>query len=299
MPSSTTGMLFDAHTHIHFPKFDEDRDEVVSRARSLGIKMLCVGTNVETSKQAVDIANEYPQDIWATAGFHPNHAVDFEWYFDKNETKREEREIFNIDALAAVAKEEKVIAIGECGLDYYREQDYSLEQRLEARSAQEKVFRAQADLALSLSKPLMLHVRPSASTDGRGKPTTGTDDAYEKIFEILSEDKYRGLTRILHFYVGGTAITNKFVDDGYYFTLGGVMTFVRDYDESYSLIPLSRIMLETDAPYVAPAPHRGKRNESSFIVETAKKLAEIKGVSYDEVEGQTNENVRRVFNIEI
>ncbi|MEZ4156990.1 MAG: TatD family hydrolase [Candidatus Paceibacterota bacterium] len=211
---------------------------------------------------------------------------------------REEREVFNIDALAAVAKEEKVIAIGECGLDYYREQDYSAEQKLEARRAQ-RVFRAQADLALSLDKPLMLHVRPSASTDGRGKPTAGSDDAYEKIFEILSEDKYRGLTRILHFYVGGVAMTQRFVDDGYYFTLGGVMTFVRDYDESYKLIPLDRIMLETDAPYVAPAPAPGQRNESSFIVETAKKLAEIKGVSYDEVERQTNENVSRVFNIEL
>lgn len=277
-------MLVDSHTHIHFPVYDADRDEVLKRAKEAGVKMLCVGTQAASSEAAVALARKNPGEVWATAGFHPNHFASA-WYHDQKEQKDSEREEFDAKRLRKIAESPEVVAIGEFGLDYYRLNQES-RIRNQEKEDQQEAFEVQVGIAKDLNKALMLHCRPSK----------GTDDAYIEADRILST--YENLPpRIFHFYVGSLAITKKLVESGAYFTFGGVITFSRDYDEIIKYIPLDRILLETDAPYVAPEPHRGKRNEPAYIIETAKKLVEIKGISVDEAAEQTTANALKIFRI--
>lgn len=272
-------MIFDAHTHIHFPLYDKDREEIVKRAQKAEVKMICVGTQAATSASAIEFSKKYPKDVWATVGYHPNH-LSPDWHHDRKEQAKAEREIFDIKKLEKLAKETKVVAIGECGLDYYRIDKNDTE----TKNKQKEVFIAQIKLAKSLGKALMMHTRPSA----------GTDDAYEDTLEVLKENPV-SVPKINHFYVGSLAVTKKLLEAGFYFTFGGVITFTRDYDTILNYIPLDRILLETDAPYVAPEPHRGKRNEPSYIIETAKKLAELRGDSYEKIAEQTTQSALKVF----
>ena len=292
--------MFDAHTHIQFPAYDTDRVEVLNRAKKAGVKMVCVGTQISTSHNAVMLSEKYPNDIWATVGFHPNHSAPVgDWHHDTNEQSIANPEIFNLDALAKLAEHEQVVAIGECGLDYYR----ITADDIQTKEAQKKIFIDQAHLALSVGKPLMIHCRPSK----------GSDDAYQDLFTILSAQLYAALPKILHFYVGSVEMTKRFSDAGYYFTFGGVITFppkaiptgrqagksAGDYDEIIKLISLERILLETDAPYVAPEQYRSKRNEPAYIIETAKKMAELKDIFYNKLEQVLINNAKRVFDIDI
>jgi len=271
-------MIIDSHTHISFPAYDKDRDEVFARAKEKGVKMICVGTQIETSKLSIDLAKKYPESIWATVGYHPNHLAD-DWYHDKKEQINKSPEKFDIVKLKELARDEKVVAIGECGLDYFRMEK-------DNKRKQKQVFLEQAKLAKELDKALMIHARPSKESD----------DAYEDILEALDGD-FNDIAKICHFYVGSVAMTKKLVEAGFYFTFGGVITFARDYDEQIKMIPLEKILLETDAPYVAPALYRGKRNEPGFIIETAKKMAKIKQKKYDKIAEITSENAKRVFKI--
>jgi len=190
-----------------------------------------------------------------------------------------------------LARNPKVVAIGECGLDYYRLSDIKVTLRQSSGQAsdmekQKSIFRQQIEIAQELKKPLMIHARASK----------GSDDAYEDVFfECHSREGGNPLPKIFHFYAGSLAVTKKLVAAGCYFTFGGVITFTRDYDEQIKYIPMDRIMLETDAPYVAPVPYRGKRNEPSFVVEVAKKLAELKGIRYDDCVAITEATTKKVF----
>lgn len=273
--------MFDSHTHIHFPAYDKDRQAVIKRAKEAGVKMITVGTQASSSLEAIKLAHQYDGDVWATVGFHPNH-LDQNWHHDKNEQTSVNQEKFDIKELEKLAKDEKVVAIGECGLDYYR----IANNELEIKSEQKRVFVEQVGLAQRLKKALMVHCRPSK----------GIDDAYEDLLTIISSLKLT-IPKIIHFYVGGLEITKKLVEAGFYFTFGGVVTFTKDYERQIKYIPMERILLETDAPYVAPMPNRGKRNEPSFILETAKKIAEIKDISYDEVVETTTKNAKQAFRI--
>ncbi|MEK7115167.1 MAG: TatD family hydrolase [Patescibacteria group bacterium] len=273
-------MVFDSHTHIHFPAFDKDRDEVIKKAQVAGVKMITVGTNLETSKEAIEIAEKYPDDIWATVGFHPSHVSKEGWYFDKNEMKKPVREEFHIDSFRKLAEHSKVVAIGECGLDYFRIKN----QDLRIKEDQKKVFIEQINLARELQKPLMIHCRPSK----------GADDAYEDLPLLIKDFN---LPKVIHFYVGSIHTTKKLLEFGCSFTFGGVITFVRDYDEVIKFLPMENILLETDAPYVAPEPHRGQRNEPAYVIEVAKKIAELKNVSVEEVINKTTQNTKRIFRI--
>lgn len=273
-------MIFDAHTHIHFPVYDKDRDGVLSHAKAAGVKMICVGTQAASSEAAVALAKKHTGDVWATAGFHPNHFASA-WYHDKKEQEESEREEFDARRLRKIAENPEVVAIGEFGLDYYRLTDEKKE-----KEGQQEAFEVQVEIAKDLQKSLMIHCRP----------TKGTDDAYSDALNLIST--YDNLPdKVFHFYVGSLEMTKKLVAAGAYFTFGGVITFSRDYDEIIKYIPMDRILLETDAPYVAPEPYRGKRNEPAFIVETAKKMAEIKNVSFEKVSEQTTSNALQVFKI--
>ncbi len=282
--------MYDAHCHIQFPSYDEDRDAVILRAKSLGVKMIVVGTQYASSVAAIKLAEKYPDDVLATVGFHPNHALPSaalakggsEWHHDKNEQKQGVQEMWDSERFEILASYNKVVAIGECGLDYYRlRSDDQM-----GREAQKQVFIEQVQLATMLQKPLMIHVRD----------IRGSDQAYEDILYALSDSRFT-LGRILHFYAGSLSVTKKFVEAGYYFTFGGVITFSNDYDEIIKYIPDGRIMLETDAPYVAPVPYRGKRNEPAYVLETAKHLAEIKNVLYDEFCATTEKTTKVAFQI--
>lgn len=272
--------IIDVHSHIQFPAYDQDREAVIERAKKAGVKMLAVGTQVSTSETAIKLAYQYPSDIWATVGYHPNHLSEA-WYHDKKEQKDAIPEKFDIQKLRELAKDKKVAVIGECGLDYYR----IMNNELGIKELQKEVFLEQATLAQELKKPLMIHCRP----------TKGTDDAYENLFQIL--DSRFQIPKIVHFYVGSLEITKKLVAAGFYFTFGGVITFTRDYDESIKYIPLERILLETDCPYVAPAPHRGKRNEPAYIMETAKKMAELKNMDLADLVNEISNNALNVFKL--
>lgn len=283
--------ILDVHTHIHFPAYDADREAVIERARKAGVKMICVGTQSETSRAAIKLAEKYPGEIWATTGFHPNHLATA-WHHDKNEQEEPEPEEFVAKRIRKIAQgDDYVVAIGEFGLDYYRLSDPEREKKL-----QKEVFMAHAEMGSSQQKPFMIHCRPSK----------GSDDAYIDALNLLSEHKTSPLgsyaplpERIFHFYVGSLEMTKKLVAAGAYFTFGGVITFTRDYDEIIRYIPLDRIFLETDAPYVAPEPYRGKRNEPAFIVETAKRMAEIKGVDYEFLVDRIAKNALTVFKITV
>lgn len=295
--------IFDSHTHVHFPAYDNDRDSVIKRAREQKIKMVCAGTQISTSESAIKLSEQYPNDIWATVGFHPSHVAHAQhartsqtergltqtarWHHDPEEQKETMPEKFEIEKLRNLAKHPKVVAIGECGLDYFRLTTDN-QQLATIKNLQRDVFVQQVELAKKLGKALMIHCRPSK----------GTNDAYEDLLDILHGTLNFSLNKIVHFYVGSLEVAKKLMDAGFYFTFGGVITFTRDYDEVIKYIPPKQILLETDAPYVAPAPYRGKRNEPAYIIETAKKISEIKNIGYDEVCETTFLNTLTVLNVD-
>jgi len=278
---------FDAHTHVQFAAFEEDTNEVIKRAKEVEVGMNVVGTQYDTSVAAVALAEQH-ECVWATVGLHPIHTS--KSFHDKKElgdggkefTSR--GEYFHIWKYEKLAQSSKVIAIGECGLDYYRLDEAT-------KKIQTENFVAQIELANSLKKPLMLHIRPSAAKAMEGK------NAYAEVLEILkAHAKVRGN---VHFFAGDWAVAKQFLDLGFTLSFTGVITFTHDYDEVVKNTPLDMLLVETDAPYVTPAPHRGKRNEPSYIPEIVKKMAQIKGILEDTAQQQLLKNVRRVFNIEL
>ena len=276
--------FFDAHTHIQFPAYDADRDAVILRAREAHVKMVLVGTHAATSEAGIRLAEQHPGEMWAAIGFHPAHATDEGWHHDANEQADAAPEKFDIEKLRSLAAHPKVVAIGECGLDYYRMQS-DTEQATRDKEKQKKVFLAQIELAQEIKKPLMIHCR----------------SAFSDLISILSDTRYpihdtRG-SGIIHFFTGTADDARVLLDLGFSFTFGGVITFARNYDEIIKLIPIDRILSETDAPYVAPAPYRGKRNEPAYVIETVKKLAELKAVPLETMATQIQTNAQRIFSL--
>ncbi|MFZ2886302.1 MAG: TatD family hydrolase [Minisyncoccia bacterium] len=272
---------FDAHTHVNFIAFKDDMDAAIARAAEAGVGMNTVGTQFDTSKDAVAIAEKY-ENVYATIGLHPIHTG--KSYHDEKElgeggkafTSRGED--FDAAAYEELGKSPKVIAIGECGLDYFR-----LEEK--TKETQEKAFIQQIELANKLQKPLMLHIRPSK----------GSDDAYDDALEILkAHAKVKGDS---HFFAGSWQAAKKYLDFGIVLSFTGVITFAHDYDEVIKNAPLDMLLIETDAPYVAPVPYRGKRNEPAYVIEVAKAIARIRGEDEEKVREQLLTNARNLFSI--
>jgi TatD DNase family protein len=282
--------MFDCHTHLQFEAFTTDWKEATQRAHDAGVSIINVGTQKDTSARAVEVARQYPSGVYAAVGLHPVHTT--KSFHDEAElgggpaakafTSRGEE--FDYDFYRELARDPKVVALGECGLDYYRPEG----DPARYKERQQAVFLQHAKIAKETDKALMIHCRPSK----------GTDDAYEDLLELITRDSsLHAVPKVLHFYVGSAAMTKKFLEAGFNFEFGGVITFARDYDEQIKMIPLDRLLTETDAPYVSPEPHRGKRNEPAYIIAVVKKLAEIKGISYDEMAKITDANARRIFKI--
>ena len=297
---------FDAHTHVNFAAYNEDREEVILRATDAGVGMNVVGTQFDTSKAAVALAEKY-DNVYATIGLHPVHTT--KSYHDEKElgpsfapdsakattgkkaTEGKEGqegftsrgEVFNMAAYEALGKNPRVIAIGECGLDYYRSDESSKE-------IQKKVFIQQIELANTLKKPLMLHIRPALHSLG------DAGNAYEDALEIIkAHAKVRG---DVHFFAGSWNIAKQFLDIGFTLSFTGVLTFTHDYDEVVKNAPLDMLLSETDAPYVTPVPHRGKRNEPLYVQEVVKAIARIRGEDLEKVSVQIMANAERVFGLD-
>lgn len=267
--------FFDAHTHVNFVAYNDDREATILRAKDAGVGMNVVGTQFDTSKAAVELAEKY-DNVYATIGLHPIHTS--KSYHDEKELGEGGKEftsrgeVFDMAAYELLGKNPRVIAVGECGLDYFR-----LEEK--TKEVQKEAFIQQIELANRLGKPLMLHIR----------------NAYDDALEIIrAHAKVRG---DVHFFAGDWAVAKKFLDLGFTLSFTGVVTFTHDYDEVVKNAPLDMLLSETDAPYVTPAPHRGKRNESSFVPLIVRAIADIRGEDFDTVAGQLLANARRVFGI--
>ncbi len=256
--------FFDIHSHLNFPDYDSDRAEVIARMEEKGIATITVGTNLETSKSAVELARNH-KNIYAIIGLHP---VD------------DPKDFFNEQEFEKLVTDPKVVAIGECGLDYGKTNSATDEDK----KRQKIDFEKQIDFAMKFNKPLMLHVR----------------NAHEDVLDILSSkkreygDKLRGNS---HFFAGSVEIERKYLELGFSVSFTGVVTFVKDYNEAVKYAPLDMIMSETDAPFVAPIPYRGKRNEPTYVIEVVKKIAEIKNLPFEEVKKALVSNALRIFSI--
>jgi len=270
--------LIDIHSHLNFAAFDEDRDAVISRTLKGGVWCVNVGSQRATSEKAIHIA-ENNEGMFATVGFHPIHTA--KSYHDPEEATEESGAYdFNYDNFRKMAENEKVVAIGECGLDFFRIKD----SELGIKDKQIEVFKKQIELALELDKPLMIHCR----------------DAYEEVFEILNSyylthgSKLRGN---IHFFAGTWDIAQKFLNIGFYLSFTGVITFAKEYHKVIKNMPMDKLLIETDAPYVAPEKYRGKRNEPLYVEEVAHKIARLLGMEFDRVAEITTNNARKLFNI--
>lgn len=234
---------FDIHSHLQDPQYDKDRGEVIERLKETETHTIVVGTDLEFSERAVELADKY-EEIYASIGVHP---VD-----NPNQS-------FETEKFEKLIKHPKVVAVGECGLDFFhadKDADYE---------RQKKLFLDQINFAITHNKPLMIHAR----------------NAYDELLEILesyplgsSTSKLRGN---VHFFSGSPSIAQRFFALDFTISFTGVITFTHDYDEVISRVPLSMIMSETDSPYVSPVPHRGQRNEPSYVAKVVEKIAEVRG----------------------
>ena len=276
--------LFDSHTHLQFSAFDKDRNEVIKRTRENKIWTVNVGSQKTTSQKSVELANEYPEGIYATVGIHPIHTAPLFYgagEFEGDSGFKTRSEEFDYEFYKTLGLDKKVVAIGECGLDYYKIIDDKSQQQ--TREKQKDVFIKHIDLARELNKPLMIHCR----------------QAFDDLIRILKDGGHKlpESPGIIHFFTGSLKDAKILLNMGFYFTFGGLITHNRDFDEIIKFLPIEKILTETDAPYVSPEPYREKRNEPIYMKETAKKLAEIKNISFEESCKQTTQNAFKVFGI--
>lgn len=284
-------MFFDSHTHLNLAAFDSDRDKLIKNYLKKGLFLINVGTCFQTSKKAVEIAEKY-QNCWASIGLHPAHTFPVPLnQLDKNEISSLDSDIqetliveeFDSKFEDLIRHNKKIVAIGECGLDYSYLKEVSSEKQEKYKKLEEKEFRKQIRIAKEYNLPLILHLR----------------NLYKKALEILQEETFNGQL-VFHFFTGSLEDSKLILQNPNYFIgFSGVITYGNKLDEVIRGVPLGRILIETDAPYVAPIPYRGKRNESAYVVEVAKKIAEIKNLPLKEVEKATFENALRFFGIQL
>ncbi len=259
----------DIHSHLNLEPLYGMRGEVVERMREKGVQTVTIGVDYETSKKAIDLSDEFPDVcIGATIGQHPN---------DNPE------EVFDYEKFLKLAQHPKVLAIGECGLDYFRLTGDEVSQWRE-KARQASLFLTHIKLAQAVQKPLMIHARPSK----------GEMDTYEDVLQMLEEENFTGKVNF-HFFVGDLSIAKRIIERGWSMSFDGPITFAREYDEVIDYIPLEQIMCETDAPFAAPVPYRGKTCEPWMVEEVVKKIAEIKKLPIHEVNGQLMKNISQYY----
>lgn len=257
-------MIIDSHVHLNDPEFRDHIDKYIEEAGQAGVKaFLCVGANLASSIEAVEIAHKYP-NVYASVGIHPT------------DTQHE-----SFDALTKfdeLLKDPKVIAVGEVGLDYFCEKKTP-----EVEARQLEWFHKFIDLANKHNKPIIIHSR----------------DAIDATYNVLKEHKVNK-AGIIHCYSAGKDYVKRYTELGYYFGIGGTVTFknARSVKEAVEIIPLDRLLLETDAPYLAPTPHRGEKNHSKYIPLMIQEISNLKGIDAKTIEEQTTKNFYTLFSVE-
>ncbi len=254
--------LFDSHCHLQLPQFDADRSEVIARMQEGETGGVIPGVDLATSCAAVALASSH-DFLWAAVGLHPND----------NQSEK-----YDISYYEALAQHPKVVAIGECGLDYFRSGGTE-----EEKAAQKKRFEAQIELAVAVKKPLIIHCR----------------NAHDDMLEVLSSytGQYKDLKVIIHFATLDGELAEKYLALGCYLSFPGPITYTDMYDESISVAPLDRILSETDSPFAAPVPHRGQRNEPSYVADVVAKIAAVKNIPADEAGRYIVQNAKSIFGI--
>lgn len=256
--------FIDIHSHITLEPLAEQQAQVLARMQEKGVGTITVGVDFETSKEAVVLA-EANTNMWATIGLHPTD---------------NDKETFSLEKYLELADNPKVVAVGECGLDYFRSQDDAMKRR------QRKLFELHIELAQKVGVPLMVHARPSK----------GSMDAYEDVIVILRAAPTAPRANF-HFFVGNLDIAKQILELGGTMSFDGPITFARDYDEVIRYVPLESIHAETDAPFAAPVPYRGKTCEPWMVEEIVKKIAEIKELPFETVQKQLIQNAISFFNL--
>jgi TatD DNase family protein len=253
--------FLDSHAHLADPAFADEADAAVARARQTGaVGVVCIGESLAAAARAHDVAARHPGFVWHTAGVHPHDAAGFD----------ADRDLAGIRAEAARG----AVAVGECGLDYHY--DHSPRQR------QRAAFAAQLKLAGELARPVVVHTR----------------EAEEDTRAMIVEAGQGGVRGVLHCYTGSHELAQAALDVGWYVSFSGIVTFKRWDDEPLlRLVPDDRLLAESDAPYLAPVPHRGKRNEPAWVSFTVARLAAARGVEAVEVGRQVTDNARRLFGL--
>lgn len=259
---------FDAHSHLITDEFTGDLDAVLARMEEHKVGTITVGVDKATSAAAVAFAEKH-KNMYATIGLHPTDTA---------------TETFDDAAFTALVDHPKVVGVGECGLDYYRLSDVA-DPVLE-KKRQRLEFEKQIVFAIDHLKPLMLHCRPSK----------GTMDAYEDTLDMLEPVK-GAINGNVHFFVGDVHVARRFYTLNFTTSFTGVITFAREYDDVVRFAPVDMILTETDSPYAAPVPHRGKRNDPTNVRFVVAALAEITGLPEDKLAEQVVENAKRVFAI--
>ncbi|WP_138420028.1 TatD family hydrolase [Aquibacillus sediminis] len=255
-------MLFDTHVHLNVEQFREDREEVMQRAKQAGVEyMVVVGFDHETIPKAIELA-ENNDNMYATVGWHPVDAIDM--------TEKE------LNWLEELVEHPKVVALGEMGLDYHWDKS--------PKDVQKEVFRKQIRLAKKVEMPIIIHNR----------------EATEDIIEVLQEENAAEVGGIMHCYNDSADYVQECLDMNFFISLGGPVTFKNATlpKEVAKVVPLDRLLIETDCPFLAPHPNRGKRNEPAYVKLVAEKIAELREISFEQVSQATTENALKFFNIE-
>jgi TatD DNase family protein len=254
-------MLFDTHVHLNADQYNDDLEEVIQRALDQGIKnMVVVGFDRPTINKAIELAERF-EFLYAAVGWHPVDAIDM-----KDE---------DLQWIEELSSHPKVVAIGEMGLDYYWDKS--------PKDIQKEVFRKQIQLAKRVKMPIIIHNR----------------EATQDIIDILKEEKASEVGGIMHCFSGSLEVAKECIDMNFYISFGGPVTFknAKKPKEVAKEIALEHLLIETDCPYLAPHPYRGKRNEPSYVSLVAKEIAELKGLTYEEVVQKTYDNARQLFKI--
>ncbi|MCF7865713.1 MAG: TatD family hydrolase [Candidatus Pacebacteria bacterium] len=311
MPNKFTHI--DCHAHVNFPNYDTDRAEVIARAHAEGVAIINVGTTLEASRDIVKLAEQYESGVYAIVGMHPLHVK-----YDKDQTDSEQQTVdsnlnkdgeskntntvqdvisahyshdysedFDEVEFEKLVAHPKTVGVGECGIDIFKlppDLD-NPKDRANLLIIQETVFRKQIQLAVKYDKPIMIHARES----------------YGKILEILDEEfithgaKLRGNA---HFFAGTVEEAQAFLNRGFTVSFTGVITFAKQYEDLVNHVPLEDMLSETDCPFVAPTPHRGKRNEPVFVIEVVKAIARIKGIDEELVRKTLIQNAKEQFKLD-
>ncbi|WKZ26986.1 MAG: TatD family hydrolase [Candidatus Paceibacterota bacterium] len=257
--------LFDTHAHPQMKNFDRDRDEVLARAKEDGVRMVCVGVDLDSSQAAIELAAAHDH-VWASVGLHPNDNL---------------AEVYDQRVYAELLASPRVVAVGEVGLDYYRTPDAAQQRVQYERLVQ------QLSLARDSGKSLIIHCR-----DGAHK------NAHADMRALLASSEFVGKVRgVVHSFTGTYADAKAYINLGFMIGLNGIITFARQYDDTAMEIPLEYIVLETDSPYLTPEPHRGERNEPAFVRFVAEQLARLRRTSFERVAEQTTRNAEKLFTI--